>query len=140
MKEIIMALLVLFGGLALSIEAFNNSRNISKLEKQGIEAISEPLLEYAERVKNGTVVGYNISPSFKAKDGGIYTCHGDVEKEVIENLRVNHTIKIRYLLNAPKVCEIDGEKQESFGFIMVVGIIMILGSIAYIYNRSGLKN
>lgn len=140
MKEIILALLVLLGGLVFSIGAFNSSRDISKLEKQGVEVISEPLLEYAEQVKNGTVIGYNISPSFKAKDGGIYTCRGDVEKEVIENLRVNHTIKIRYLLNAPKVCEIDGQKQESFGFMMIVGIIMVLGSGAYIYNRSGLGN
>lgn len=140
MKEIIFALIILFGGLTLTITSFNESRDFTKVKERGIDVISEVMTEYTEKTKNGVTIGYDISPSFKAKDGGIYTCHGHVAKEVIENLRSNPVIKVRYLLNSPNVCTIEGEESKSFWFVITVGLILALGSVAYIYNRSGLKN
>ncbi|OTG91943.1 hypothetical protein [Acinetobacter sp. ANC 3813] len=138
MKEKIFALIILFGGLILSITSFNDSRDYSKVEKRGIDVMSEPMTQYAERTKRGAVVGYNISPRFKAKDGAMYTCHGDVAKAVIDRLRDNPVIKVRYLLNSPEVCMIEGQNTKNFWFLMTIGLMMILGSAAYIYNRSNL--
>lgn len=138
MKEIIMALIVLFGGATLSISTFNDFRENSKLEKQGIEVMSEVLNEYTENTKNGKIQNYTISPAFKVQSGGSYTCHATVNEGVINQLKVNGIIKIRYLLIDPSICAVEGEEQRDGWFVMIIGIGIILGSIAYIYNRSSL--
>lgn len=138
MKEIIMAIIVLFGGLVLSISTYNDSRSASKLERQGLEVVSEVLNEYTEKTKNGVVYAYNISPSFKTQNGMVYTCHGEVKQEIIDQLRVIPTIKIRYLMNDPQTCMIDGAENKMSWLILIVGIVMVLGSVAYMYNRSSI--
>ena len=138
MKEKIFALIVLFGGLFLSITAFNDSRDYSKVLSMGVDAMSEPITQYMEKTKRGAVIAYNISPSFKAKDGMIYTCHGDVAKEIIDRLRDNPIIKIRYLINSPQICMIEGQDNQNFWFVITIGLVMALGSAVYIYNRSNL--
>lgn len=140
MKEIIWALIILIGGLVLAITSFNDSRDAAKLEKYGIEVVSEALSQYTENTKNGAVTGYSIAPSYKVQGGGMYTCHGNVSKDVIDRLQVNPTIKIRYLLTDPTICTIEGKEKSQYWLVILIGAVMFLGSAAYLYNRSSISH
>lgn len=138
MKENLIAGFLLLVGLFLAVNAFNESRDRSKLDARGIDVISEPLDGYTERRKAGVVIGYSVSPHYKAQNGQTYTCSGNVDKGVIDSLQGLPVIKVRYLATKPQVCYVNGAETSGVWFVMLMGMIMILGSGAYIYNRSSL--
>lgn len=135
MKEIIFALIVLFGGVFLLIEANSDRRDQASVQANGIDVMSEPLDGYTIRKKRGVTIGYDLRANFKTTTGAAYTCFGGVEKETIDRLEGAPIIKVRYLARDPSICKLEGEKAGNFLFVTLLALGLIVGSIAYIYNR-----
>jgi hypothetical protein len=135
MKEIFFALLVLFGGVVLLVEANNDRRDQASVKTNGIDVISEPLEGYTIRKKAGVAIGYDLRANFKTTTGASHTCFGSVQKDTIDRLEGAPTIKVRYLAQDPDICSLEGEEKGSFWFVTLISLGLIIGSIAYIYNR-----
>lgn len=135
MKEIFFALLVLLGGVVLFIEANGDRRDQASVQANGIDVMSEPLEGYTIRKKAGVTIGYDLRANFKTTSGASHTCSGSVKKETIDRLEGAPMIKVRYLAQDPKVCSLEGEEAGSFWFVTLLSLGLIIGSIAYIYNR-----
>lgn len=135
MKEIIFALLVLFGGVVLFIEVNGDRRDQASVQANGIDVMSEPLEGYTVRKKAGVTIGYDLRANFKTTSGASHICSGSVKKETIDRLESVQMIKVRYLAQDPKVCSLEGEEAGSFWFITLISLGLIIGAIAYVYNR-----
>ncbi|XID74969.1 hypothetical protein ACF3NA_10800 [Alkanindiges sp. WGS2144] len=135
MKAILGALVVLILGLFLLMQGCSERRDNKNLATQGIEVISEPLDGYTERRKAGVVIGYSVAPDFKTRNGERYHCSGEVSKEVIDRLQGFPVIKVRYLPGKPSVCSVEGEKTGELWFVILLGLGLIIGSLAYAYNQ-----
>ncbi len=135
MKEIFFALLVLLGGVVLFIEANGDRRDQASVQANGIDVMSEPLEGYTMRKKAGVTIGYDLRANFKTTSGASHTCSGSVKKEIIDRLEGAPMIKVRYLAQDPNVCSLEGEEAGSFWFVTLLSLGLIIGSIAYIYNR-----
>ncbi len=135
MKEIFFALLVLVGGVVLFIEANGDRRDQASVKAHGIDVMSEPIEGYTVRKKAGVTIGYNLTANFKTTSGASHRCSGSVEKQTIDRLQGAPVIKVRYLAQDPQVCSLEGEEAGSFWFVTLLSLGLIVGSIAYIYNR-----
>lgn len=140
MKEILMAGLIFILGLWLTCIAFGEHRDYAKLDTQGIDVMSEPLDGYTKHTKAGVTTGYSIYPKFQTQNGESHSCSGNVDQEIVDHLQALPIIKVRYLSIDPSICRVDGADTKGVWFIMLIGIGMVLGSAAYIYNRSSLKH
>lgn len=139
MKEMLMAALVLLMGLWLSVVSLGTNRDQSRLAKYGVEVQSAPLEGYTERKKGGVTVDYRIKAAFTAKNGGHGNCWGSVDKAMIDRLKENPVVTVRYLPTDPnlEVCQVMGATSESgtSWFLILLGLVLTLGSAAFMYNR-----
>lgn len=135
MKTIALSVIILIMGIFLLTEGCSERRDNQRLASYGVEVTSEPLANYTERRKGGMVIGYSVSPDFKTQQGEQYHCSGEVSKEVIDDLQGNPVIKVRYLPGKPSVCSVEGEKTSELWLVILLGLGMIIGSIAYAYNQ-----
>lgn len=121
------------GGLYFAYKDFSES---SALEENGIEVFSQPLEEYVEHTKNGTVVSYTIKASFATASGSIHQCHGRISSEMLEQLKGMPIVRVRYLADTPKICTVVGSDKDSLWMTILsilLSLIAIAGSVAYIY-------
>ena len=135
MKAFALSVIVLIMGIFLLTQGCSDRRDNQRLASYGVEVMSEPLADYTERRKGGVVIGYSVRPDFKTQQGQQYHCSGEVSKETIDQLQGNPVIKVRYLPQKPSVCSVDGEKTGGLWLVILLGLGLIIGSIAYGYNQ-----
>ncbi|WP_407304578.1 hypothetical protein [Acinetobacter sp.] len=138
MKEKFFAGIICILGIFLVLEGCGERSDQAKLAERGIEVMSQPITEYNQRTKRGVTMGYEVSPTFQTTTGQTYTCHGNVSESIINQLKYNPVIEIKYLLNDPSICAVDHAETSGIWFAILIGLGMALGSVAYIYNRSSL--
>lgn len=135
-ENIFYAIIALIFGIVSIYNGINDYLNHSKLNNSTAQVISEPMTNYTEKTKYGIAVGYEIDPAFTPIGSNTtYKCHALVEKETIDQLQNNPVVTIRYIAEDPSICQVDGEAESNLSWFMpLIGIILTLGSIAYIYN------
>ncbi len=133
-KVVIVSLFFFFAGLYFINEGYHEHSRFSKLEKLGINVMSEPLEGYTENKRNGTTEDYSIYPIFKDDKGNTYKCSGQVDKPIIDSMQENPVIEIRYLADDPYTCQIKGADTRGTWMEFGLGMVMTLVSSVFLFN------
>ena len=145
LRTLLMPLLVLIMGFPALIGGCSQRKDFKRLEATPIEVISEPVEEYTEHTERMRVrrlvsfrvkVRHFVNVRYRASDG-YYSCSAEVGQEIIDRLKAssNSVLRIRYASTDHAVCDVVGGLPRDNGFFLIgVGLILIIGSSAYIYN------
>lgn len=125
--NLFLPVVVLLLGLTLTLFGAYGQFTASKLQQNGVVVNSLDIEGNTEVIMNGSHSLREIAPQFKTKEGEVHTCRARLNENMLADL--NSIVEVRYLPENPKVCDIKGAKPNHSKKPIVLGLLMMLGSL-----------